>query len=264
MGRELWTLRCGVDQVVSWTEKEIRELRRHCAKGTLFLSEIAELMGRNRSTVQYMAKKLGIYKAQKKRYGEWNVKHAHLRKAVMTYFLDHSCEETRKEFKLTQSELKSLMTVAYRDPSLAHLRKDTRRKDPWTLEETLFVLKHSGVMPREWIAGRLGRSGARNLKERMAKWNAGTKWLNGMPFAWAKALWPEAQPKSIKTEAGPSHFKFRIVTWHDALDLSKTYKTPPEIKSCLRSMVRFQEFIHQTQSRAAIKRRFTKALSQEK
>jgi len=250
-----------VDQAVSWTERDEAELRRHCAEGKLLLREIAALLGKKVGSVGYHARKLGIYKTPAGRQGEGKRKHKHLRRAAFTFFLTHSFEETAEKFSLTKTQLKSLMSVCYKDPEFSHLRKDTRRKDPWSLEEMLFLLRFSGVQPRSWIAKSLDRSGARNIKERMQGWNASTKWLNGMPLAWAKTLWPEADPPSFKTEAGPTYFKFRIVTWHDAAILAGKYKTPPEIKACIRAMVRFQEFIHGTRSKAAIKRRFTTALS---
>lgn len=249
---------------MSWTEREISQLKSHLAKGTLFQHEIAKLMKRKTGSVAYMARKLEIpFQRPDGRYGEWNRKHSHLRKAVLTYFLTHSFDETAEKYSLTASQLKSLFTLGYKDPDLAHLRKDSRRKDEWGLEEMLFLLKYSGVQSRQWIAKSLDRSSARNIKERMQKWNASTKWLNGMPLAWAITLWPEAKPPSFKTAAGPGVFKYRIVTWHDAAILAEKCKTPQEVRACIRAMVRFTEFIHQTNSKSAIKRRFTKALSKE-
>ncbi len=201
----------------------------------------------------------------------FNSKHSHLREPVMTYFLTHTWEETRVRFKLTESNLKSLFTVGYCDPKLAHLRKDTRRKDPWTLKEMLFLLQHAGVRDRNWIAKKLNRAGQRNIKERMQKWNAATKFLNGMPRKWAVELWGQyaVMPPGIKTKAGPTggvntgDFRFVIIPWHEAERLSKTYRTPPKLKACIRAMMRFQEFIHGTKSPAWIRRKLKQAVAQK-
>lgn len=253
---------------MSWSNAEIEQLRRLSASGKLFYSEIAERMNNNPVNVRYMARRLKLPPSSRSRMGEWNRKHAHLREKVMTYFLTHSWEETRKRFSLTRSELKSLFTAGYRDPKFAHLRKDTRRKDEWTVEEMLFLLRHAGVREREWIAQKINRSCARNIKERMRSWNAATKHLNGMPLSWARQFWP-ADPlwNRLLTKAGPSGgegiWRFQIIPWHECLRLSRMYPTPVEIRSGIRTMVRFQEFIHGLRSGAWIRRRLCAAIREK-
>lgn len=195
----------------------------------------------------------------------FNSKHSHLREPVMTYFLTHTWEETLKKFKLTQSELKSLFSAGYRDPKLKHLRKDTRRKDPWTLEEMLFLIQNAGIRERAWIAKKLNRAGARNIKERMRSWNAATKFLNGMPITWAATLWPNAKlPAPIRTLAGPTgnnnQFCFRILSWQTCKSLSMRYPTPPEIRAGIQAMYKFQSFIYRTNSSAWIRRKINASL----
>lgn len=253
---------------MNWTKAEDKTLTRLATNSDKFLSEIAEILGKKPQAVRYRARTLGLKasSASRRRIGQWNTKHAHLREKCLRYFLTHTFEETREHFGLTDSEMKSLFTVAYRDPRLAHLRKDTRRKDEWTHEETLFLIRHAGIRERNWIGKRLNRGGQRNIKERMQKWNAATKYLNGMPKAWASELWGPGvgANRFIQTKAGPTansgSFRFRIIPWHDALRISKTRETPVEVKASIRAMAKFQEFIFQTKSAAKIRREIVRCL----
>lgn len=250
---------------MSWTQSELTQLKRLVAKNTLLCTEIADRMGKPVVNVRYMVRKLGLNRPARHRIGEWNRKHAHLREKALRYFLTHTFEETRLYLGLTKSELKSLFTYAYRDQNLKHIRKDTRRRDAWTLDETLFLLRHAGIREREWIAKKLNRSCARNIKERMQKWNAATKHLNGMPLSWARLLWPQDPlERRIRTKAGPSGgdgiWRFQILPWAECLRLSRRYPTALEVKACIRGMLRFQKFIHQTDSSAWVTRRIKMAV----
>jgi hypothetical protein len=180
--------------------------------------------------------------------------------------MTHTYEETQEHFKLTRGELKSIFTVGYRDPKLAHLRKDTRRKDSWSVEEMLFAIRHAGIRERNWIAMKLkrGNSGV-VIKEKFQKWNASTKHLHGMPLNWALSLWPHAEfSNKIRTKAGPSGnegvWRFQLIPWADCLKYSRTYSTPPAIRSGIRAMLRFQQFIFRTQSPSVIRRKINQSL----
>ena len=252
---------------MSWTQSELTQLKRLVAKNTLLCTEIADRMGKPVVNVRYMVRKLGLNRPARHRIGEWNRKHAHLREKALRYFLTHTFEETRLYLGLTKSELKSVFTYAYKDQSLKHIRKDTRRRDAWTLDETLFLLRHAGIREREWIAKKLNRSCARNIKERMQKWNAATKYLNGMPLSWARTLWPNANlPEPIRTKAGPSgdkgKFRFKLLSWQACLALSNKYPTPPEVRSGVRAMYKYQCFIYRTKSPAWIRRKINESLRQ--
>jgi hypothetical protein len=245
-----------------WKSEKEAELIRWLKTEQFTNAEIALKMGLNVNQITTKANSLGyINPVYRKRI----TKHAHLREKVMTYFLTHTSEETRVRFGLTQSEIKSLFTVGYRDPRFSHLRKDSRRKDAWTLEETLFLLRHAGIRERGWIAKKINRSTARNIKERMQKWGAATKHLNGMPLSWARQFWPNDLLESrIHTKAGPSGgtgiWRFQIIPWHECLRLSRKYPTAVEICAGIRAMVRFQEFIYGTKSSVSIRRHINAAV----
>lgn len=233
---------------------------------TWWFSDIAKEMGKSPASVRYNARGLGL--KSKGRKGGWNSKHKHLAKPVFEFFLTHTWEETQKHFNLTASELKSLFTTGYKNPKLAHLRKDKRRKDKWSLEEMLFLLQHAGIRERGWIAKKLKRGCATNIKERLQKWNAASKHLNGMPVSWALQLWPKIPLKvRIRTQAGPSGgagiWRFCIIPWHDCLQLSQRYPTSPVIVSGIRGMIQFQQFVFQTQSQGLIRRKINQSAHKE-
>lgn len=221
-----------------------------------FYSEIAIKLGKRDGIVRHRAMRLGLpsQPAKKRKIGEWNRKHWHLREKVMRYFLNHSAEQCQKKFNLTQSEFKSLMTVSYRRPEFKHLRKETRTHAPFELKDWLFMLKRCGLHERGWIAKKMGRSKEgrfHSVKERLRKVGGGTsKFLNGMPLEWATRIWPDTNFKhfSMKTKAGPrgkggNDFKFVLVPWVTCEVYSNKYKTPKHIYRCIRAMSKFQQFI---------------------
>lgn len=249
----------------AWTEKEIKQLKKLHAEGRYFFKEIAEKMGRDVIAVRHKARKLGLelQPQVKARMGGWNSKHAHLRESVFKYFLTHSWAETKARFALTESELKSLFTVGYKDPKLAHLRKDARRKDSWTLPEIRFLIQNAGIRPRTWISKKLKRGGVYSVKESLNRLNIPSKHINGLPFKWAETLFQNIKlPKGIKTKAGPTgggrgNFMFRIIPWVQCEALVKKYpkSTTEEIKSIIRAMATFQRWIYGCDSTEYIVRR---------
>ena len=244
-----------------WDPKKEAELIRWVNSKRYTYPEIAQKMGLKKNQIATKANHLGL---KNPAYLRRVTKHAHLRQIVMTYFLTHSWEETRVRFRLTSPELKSLFTVGYRDPKYSHLRKDTRRKDPWTLEEMLFLIRHAGIRERSWIAKKLNRGCGTNIKERLQKWNASSKHLNGMPATWAIQLWGSAfSERRIRTKAGPSGgndmWRFQILPWQDCLKLSEQYSTDEIIKAGIRAMVKFQKFIFNTESASVIRRKINQS-----
>lgn len=248
-----------LDDSMSWTKAEIEKLKELAGTRKYFYSEIAQILKKGPNLVRHQARRLGLPKSTRK-MGEWNSKHAHLREAVMKYFVTHSWEDTRKHFGLKSRELKSLFTVAYRDPNLAHLRKDKRRHDGWTLEEKLFLIRHSGIIPRKEISRRLKRGGFHSIKEELSRLNSNSKFMNGIPLSWYIDIFDRLPDYSIKTKAGPTggkrgNFHFKLVPWVECeRQLGKT-RVNPVYRDAIRAMARFQRWIHQTDCDAAIKRR---------
>lgn len=244
------------------TKEEWKDIKRRAR--TEYVSEIADSLGINRAMFLYHCRKRGI--VSKKKRGAWNVKHAHLRKPVLLYFQNHSWEETRKKFRLTASQLKSVMTSVYQDPALRHLRKDTRTKEPWSAQEWVTAVRYAGIQNRDWIARKLARGKTgRVIKERFQKNKAGTKFLNGMPVTWARVLIPNVPEQNVVvTNAGPAGGRgdthFRVIPWTVLERITQRHGVPEHLRVAIRAMAKFQRWIHGTQSDAVILRRFTHAL----
>lgn len=266
-------------------------LRTLCARNTLFMSEISEKIGRSPATTRWKAKKLGLWSKPEGRFAEWNVKHKHLREPVMRYFLKHTMKETQDHFGLTESEVKSIFTVGYRDPKFKHLRKDTRRRDSWTQDELLFLTRHAGVQPRTWIAKKLKRGTDESVKECLSRLKIGVRYMNGMPWTWAQELFgEEAAHLTIHTKAGPcgptghhgaADTRYRLLPWTEAHRLLEAGLTRPllgkgrcrpdrrrraerlqvsdETRIAIRALARFQRWIHGMQSSRGIRQRIQKA-----
>lgn len=238
---------------MSWTQAEIEELKRLNSEGKYFFSEIAETMNRKPGIVRYMARKLGLksHLRVQGRKGEWNSKHANLREPVFKYFLDHTFDETREHFKLTQSELKSIFTAGYRDPKLQHLRKDSRRKDGWDDSELIFLLRHSGIQSRTWISRKLKRGGVHSVKESLSRLHLPSRYVNGMSRGWAVEVFGEdIVPAGIKTKAGPStptkgiDCRYRLIPWITCETLTSKKKVSQEMRLAISTMAQFQRWIH--------------------
>lgn len=282
-----------------WTPEMVAELRAHVAENKLFMKEIAERMGLKPTVVLHKCRKLGIRTNPPGRFAEWNVKHKHLREPAMKYFLTHSLEETRKHFGLTHSEVGSLFRVAYRDPSLKHLRKDDRCHDAWELDQVLFVLRHVGVRPGEWIAKSLRRGktrhGVKDLLENHCS-GAQSRYLNGMPLSLATAVFGEqVRTRVIKTKAGPRgnsradgkvrrrcDFAYKLLPWIEAEELldrgltrqlkgsgrwsperalrAPRLKVSRDVEKMIRALAQFQRWLHGVETTRQIRSRIQAAL----
>src|SRR3982751_1082526 len=175
-----------------------RELIRLSKTGNYFYSDIAKRLGEKDTTIRYRAKQLGLPSAPafNLKTGQWNRKYSErLIEDVMTYFTEHTQSETEKRFGLTSRQFRSIFTNGYKIEKFAHLRKDTRRKDAWTIDEWLFLVRHAGLLERHVIGEKLKRSkkgGYHVVKDRMRSAGGGSsKFLNGMPLRWCYDLWPE-------------------------------------------------------------------------
>lgn len=231
----------------NWEPHEYQQLK-HLIDAGLTNPQIAEIMDRPISAIQI--------KAQRKFGGNPNYralksKHAHLREPVMTYFLDHTWEETRKKFKLTQSELKSLFTVGYRIPELAHLRKDTREKSAWTTKQLQFLLTHSGLQPRDWIGKKLKRGNHICMKEKLAQLGVSSKNLNGLTLSQFREAFGREPEFVLETKAGPGRggtpTYYKIIPWVvlDEWRRQRKIKCHPIMRKLIKSMALFQEWIHE-------------------
>ncbi len=249
---------------MSWTTSDIETLKSLHSQEYLF-TEIAEQLNKKPQVVRHKARALGL-KPHKHRIGEWNRKHAHLRESVLKYFLNHSWEQTRDRFGLSDSELKSCFSYAYKEPSLSHIRKDKRTHSSWKHSERMTLLKHSGIQPRKWIAKKTGRSKVsyHTVKEELRRLGIGSKYVNGIPLAWFTDIAPNLSPKSVKTKAGPSapgvDCHFRIVPWVECWRVTKRRRSVhPVFRECFGAMAQFQRFIFQTEDDKKIMRKLGEA-----
>jgi len=243
------------------TDKQKLEIVNMAMSGTMFYSEIAEASGVKVQNVRHFARVFGLPKAQKK-MGQGNIKHSHLHNSVLIYFLTHSFDETAKHFKLTKGELKSCMSAAYRDVTFRHLRKDTRTQAPWTTKQLLFLLRHSGLRPRKWIAEKLKRGNAHScIKERLQKLGVSSRTLNGFTLSQFRQVFQKDPGFFLRTDAGPQspHAKctlFKIVPWiYMAEELKSNRLTSIKpVRDLIYSMAFFQDWIFQGNAIRKMKR----------
>lgn len=249
-----------------WTEEDEEKLRRLRAQNSMLYTEIAECLGKSVQSVRWKAKQLGILSTQKTlshRLGVWNSKHLHLREPVMKYFLTHTMEQTRKHFGLTKSEIHSLFTAGYREPSLRHLRKETRDHSRWSAEQLKFLLRHAGLRNRDWIAEKIGRGNRTCIKERLQALGIASRTIQGITLSQFKEAFGERPAFYLRTAAGPDGgrkgtlpTRWKIVPWvwlYQELK-SKHLKTAPEFGHLIASMAMFQEWIYEGNALRKMKR----------
>jgi hypothetical protein len=214
-------------------------------------------MDKRPASVSWRIKKLGLTPAKQRacaaRIGRWNVKYADIRKQVMTYFLTHTREETRKRFGLTQSELKSLFTVGYRMLQLKHLRKETRDHSPWTARQLQFLLQHAGLRPRKWILAQLGRGqNVCTIKERLQALGLASRTLQGLTLSQFREAFGRDPEFYLQTDAGPdgglksslpTRWKIIPWVWLDQELKARRLKTAPELRMLVAARAQFQEWI---------------------
>lgn len=252
---------------MSWTQKEEAELRLKAMDGRFFYSEIAQMLGKSPGTVRWKANKLGLpSKLCREKVGKSNRKHHHLRLAVMTYFLTHTADQCQKKYKLTTSEFKSLMSAGYRDPKLRHLRKETRRHDTWSKRELQFLLTHAGLMPRDWIGEKLKRGSPICIKERFEKLGLSSRTLNGITLTQFTYMFGHRPRFMLETKAGPgrsntpTYFKIIPWVWLEREISERRLETTEPFRQVVSTMALFQEWIHEGNALAKMKRIVRKKL----
>lgn len=240
----------------TWTQNQLAQLQELVQSGNYTYPEIAEKMGRSRSECQQRAEYMGL---KNPTYIKRRSKHKHLRKSVLKYYMNHSAKEVQEKFKLTPSEFKSCLTVAYKNPEWAHLRKDQRRKDLWSVQEIKTLLQYSGLKPRNWIGRKLKRGGVHSVKESLSRLKIKSKHLNGMPVGWVETLVGKDLEGFLKTKAGPNGgdgkdlFCFKIIPWvklNQMIHDQKQINT--EVQSAIRALSRFQAWVYGTKDVARI------------
>lgn len=252
---------------MSWTDEEVSTLKDLASQNKLFMSEIAKELNKDPEVVRWKAHQLGVFSKPKNRMGEWNSKHAHLREKVMKYFTKHTFEETADHFGLTRSELRSLLTVSYKDPKLAHIRKDKRRHDAWTAKELLFLNQHAGIKPRAWIAQKLKRGTMESVKESLFRLNTGSRYINGLPERIASIIVQGSPVWSFKTAAGApgpdGNCHIRCVPWVALEREIKGKRIPSEYRMSIKAMARFQRWIHNSKSDESLIRKLKRMANAE-
>ena len=243
-----------------WSEKEL--LIKLIRSNKYTNPEIAKIIGRGVNEVQNKACRLGM---KNHTYRNRITKHKHLRMKVMKFYSKHNFKETSAKFKLTKSELKSLIAVCYRDPKYNHLRKDTRCKRPWTLKDYLFLIQNAGIRERRWISKKLGRGGVHAVKDRISKMNSRSRYMNGLPERLASILLSR-YVEGIKTSAcapGPNNnCHQKLVAWVELNRLIKQTKNdvPEHLARAVSAMAKFQKFIHQAKTNKEVIENINKSL----
>lgn len=226
---------------VDWRAK-LEELEELVKKG-LTDAAIGEEMGCSAPSAQ-AARLRYLGPKRKKACNKYD--RGYIKQVARHYYHAKSRQETIEFFGLTPGQFHNIMTIAYRDG--IGKRKDLRRKDAWSLAETLFMLRHLGIKPRGWIANELGRGADHAVKEHLVRLGCASRHFNGPPTRWLVTFWPH-EMETVKTSAGPGTWKFRMAPW---VSLTRSHSIDPQIDQCVRIMAKFQKWIFQEKTNKGV------------
>ena len=212
--------------------------------------EIATEIGLTRPQVAaYVQKFLGGNENYLKR----RAKHKHLHEKILKLRLKMSDEEIRDKLCLSEGEMKSCMTCAYRREDLKHLRKDKRRRDSWSSDELRFLLKWSGIISQEEINKYLKRGKNRIvIKEKLQQLGLCSKNINGLTHSKFRALFGCDPFYFLQTSAGSPASKFSelanwiIVPWCHIEEMLNdgVIDHTESLKIYVSAMAIFQRWVH--------------------
>ena len=200
-----WSCLTGLDQEL----KDFVELG-------MTTKEISILLGLTQATVSiYCNRKLGL---KNPNYLKRITKHKHLHKKALKTFLTNSHKETASILGLSEGELKSCLTYAYKDENLKSIRKDKRKKDKWSSRDLRILLTNAGLISRKEICEKLNRGKTVHVvKDKLGQLGVSSKNLNGLTITQFRNLFKKEARAYKKTSAGSGgdtlggHFK--IVPW---------------------------------------------------
>lgn len=183
-------------------------------------------------------------------------KHKHKKRDLyskcLKYFQNHSFKDTAKKFDLTLNELKSVMSYAYQKENLAHIRKDRRRKDPWSVAEYRKLIQMSGLVQRKTIGKALKRAkGYQGIKDRLALLKLKSRNVNGLTYSQYLEIFDKKPEFYIKTNAGSGNTRILLIPWV-YFTKKKLKGQPLFIQKMIESMILFQKWSHGTNSRKVI------------
>ena len=173
---------------------------------------------------------------------------------VLNYFKTHTAKETQEKFKDTKCEsglininFKSLLAYAQVPGSIfCHLyeKKDFRNHNPWSKDELLFLLQHTGFVSRLDIGLALGRGQDLVIKERLNQLGVASKSLQGLTLSQYRKFFEKEPKRFVQTTAGPTTGPtfFKMIPWIYMKEDIKLLKGP--VKTYFKAMLLFQEFVY--------------------
>ncbi len=211
--------------------------------------EISEVLGFDLGVVRrFVRSEYGGNKNFMKRH----TKHKHLRAEALRMKTKERLgdNEIMRNLNLTKSELLSCLHKAYHDPSLSHLRVSPYKVKPWTDEDTLFLLRWSGILPISEIAKHVkGGVSVPAVKGKLAKLKVCSTNINGISVKQFEKLFNKLPEYYIETAAktpGIGDKKFQLVPWAFVEELLKKKKIRQSkiIREYVYSMAKFQKWLH--------------------
>lgn len=240
--------------------QRILEVKKYIKLG-LTNPEIGKQLGYSTSTIANIVKRyLDGNPNQRDKYKH---KKRDLYPKCLKYFQNHSFEDTAKKFDLTLNELKSVMSYAYKNESLAHIRKDRRRKDPWSTAEYRKLIQMLGLVERKTIGKVLKRAKSyQGIKDRLALLKLKSRNVNGLTYSQYLELFDKKPEFYIKTNAGSGNCRILLIPWV-CFTKKQLQGQPVFIQKMIEAMILFQKWSYGTNSRKAILKKMQRLVNKK-
>lgn len=241
--------------------QRILEVKKYIKLG-LTNPEIGKQLGVSTSTIANIVKR--HLDGNPNHMNSYKHRNRNLYSKCLKYYQNHSFKETADKFDLTLNELKSVMTYAYRDKSLLHIRKDSRRKDPWSIAEYRKLIQMSGLVQRKTIGSYLNRSiGYQGIKDRLALLKLKSRNVNGLTYSQYLDLFDKKPPFYFKTNAGSGRTRILLIPWV-SISKKQLKDQPVFIKKMIESMSIFQMWVYSTRSKKLILNKMNNIINSNK
>lgn len=221
------------------TTKQERMVRR--LAGTMFIKDLAKKVGTSDSNLDRWARD-NKFDINALKYSDEEIA------IVCAYYAKHGKTKTQKKFPKVR--VRSIVERHYKTLNLP------ARCTPWTDEQLVQLARFGGIASFTEIANYFKRPRAFNGSIQsvwMKRFGHGCRYLNGAPYNWAHKLVTNDCPlytsKFCETRLGPQ----KIYLWID-LEKHLLPEIPDHISSAIKSLAKFQRWLHGKNYRANIMR----------
>lgn len=224
-----------------WDMVEVSKMRSIFLKDKCTIDELAQKMGRSKKSVERKLNHLGLKRSSEEyiRYNE------DFKETVVAYYYTTNRKETCERFNISENVLEGFLTRRKRKLNIT----TTTRKNEWTTDETLYMLRYIGLKPLSYIAQQMGRTESA-LYSHIRRRGYRLSYVNGLPKELFDKIFVRTSDMAFMRNFEGEIF-IPWTTFEDNLD--KITNGDEFQVIIVRSMAKFQRFLHGAKNNQEIK-----------